>query len=189
MTETHPLIERYLTKLSDGLRDLPASERAEVVSEIRNHIAESLANGKPIDAVLSSLGSAEDLARGYAVELLLNRPQAPDAEQSRFRRFLALAGLVAIGSIPTLVVVTVLGAVGVAFFAAGGAVFVAGLVAAFGALPEYVTLDVPPWVAVFAGPLLAAVGVLSLAALVWYVKLTARLVRRVLPRHAVAAGR
>src|SRR6516225_4046828 len=157
MTGENPLVERYLAKLDAGLRDLPAPERAEVVSEIRNHIAEATAVGKPIDATLSALGPAEDLARGYAVELLLNRPPAKDGS-SRTRRFLALAGLVAIGSIPTLIVVTVLGAVGIAFGVAGIIVFVAGVVATFGWLPEYVTMDVAPWVAVLIGPIFAIAG-------------------------------
>ena len=181
MTGENPLVERYLAKLDAGLRDLPASERAEVVSEIRNHIAEATAAGKPIDATLSALGPAEDLARGYAVELLLNRPAATDGS-SRTRRFLALAGLVAIGSIPTLIVVTVLGAIGIAFGVSGVIVFVAGVVATFGWLPEYVTMDVAPWVAVLIGPILAIAGGASIALLVWYVRFTARLVRRVVPK-------
>jgi len=181
MTGENPLVERYLAKLDAGLRDLPAAERAEVVSEIRNHIAEATAAGKPIDAVLSALGPAEDLARGYAIELLLNRPAA-SRDTSRTRRFLALVGLVVIGSIPTLVVVTVLGGVGIAFGAAGIIVFLAGVIATFGWLPDYVTMDVAPWVAVLIGPMLAIAGGASLALLVWYVRFTARLVRRVIPK-------
>ena len=181
MTGENPLVERYLAKLDAGLRDLPATERAEVVSEIRNHIAEATAAGKPIDAVLSALGPAEDLARGYAIELLLNRPAA-SRDTSRTRRFLALVGLVVIGSIPTLVVVTVLGGVGIAFGAAGIIVFLAGVIATFGWLPDYVTMDVAPWVAVLIGPMLAIAGGASLALLVWYVRFTARLVRRVIPK-------
>jgi len=181
MTGENPLVERYLAKLDAGLRDLPAAERAEVVSEIRNHIAEATAAGKPIDAVLSALGPAEDLARGYAIELLLNRPAA-SRDTSRTRRFLALVGLVVIGSIPTLVVVTVLGGVGIAFVAAGIIVFLAGVIATFGWLPDYVTMDVAPWVAVLIGPMLAIAGGASLALLVWYVRFTARLVRRVIPK-------
>ena len=181
MTGENPLVERYLAKLDAGLRDLPATERAEVVSEIRNHIAEATAAGKPIDATLSALGPADGLARGYAVELLLNRP-ASTAGSSRTRRFFALAGLVAIGSIPTLIVVTVLGAIGIAFGVAGVIVFLAGVVATFGWLPDYVTMDVAPWVAVLIGPILAIAGGASLALLVWYVRFTARLIRRVVPK-------
>jgi len=117
MTDAHPLVARYLARLDAGLQALPAPDRAEVVGEIRNHIAEATSSGQPVDKVLASLGSAEDLARGYAVELLLNRPPAVSPGMSRVRRFLALTGLIAIGSIPTFVVIVVLGAIGVSFIA------------------------------------------------------------------------
>jgi uncharacterized membrane protein len=186
MSETNPLVERYLSKLEAGLRDLAPAERAEVVGEIRNHIAEASSAGKPIDAVLTSLGPAEDLSRGYAVELLLNPKRAETAQMSRTRRFFALAGLVAIGSLPTFIAVVILGTIGITFAMSGVLVFVAGLCAAFGVLPDYITMDVAPWVAVLIGPALSLLGIGALAALIWYVKFTARLVRRVLPRHVPA---
>ncbi|HUL74095.1 MAG TPA: DUF1700 domain-containing protein [Vicinamibacterales bacterium] len=188
MTDAHPLIERYLTRLDAGLKDLPAAERSEVLGEIRNHIAEAAASGKPIDAVLSSLGSADDLARGYAIELLLNPPPAGQPAERRTGRFLKLAGLIAVGSLPTFIVVVVLGSIGVSFTAAGIVVFLAGILAAFGALPNYVTMDTAPWVAVLIGPAVAILGALALVLLVWYVKFTARLVRRVVPRLAPAGA-
>jgi uncharacterized membrane protein len=189
MTEQHPLIERYLATLETGLKDLPSPERSDVVGEIRNHIAEATAAGKPIDAVLASLGPADDLARGYAIELLLNPRSAARKDYSRMQRFLKLAGLVAIGSLPTLIVVIILGAIGISFTASGIVIFVAGILATADWLPGIVTMDVPPWVAVLLGPVLAAVGALSLVALVWYVKFMARLVRRVVPRVVPAASR
>ena len=138
--------------------------------------------GQPVDKVLASLGSADDLARGYAVELLLNRPPAVSPGMSRFRRFLALTGLIAIGSIPTFVVIVVLGSIGVSFIAAGLAVFVAGIAASADWLPGYVTMDVPPWVAILIGPIMGVLGGAALVGLVAYVRFTARLVRRVVPR-------
>jgi len=186
MTDANPLVERYLAKLEDGLRGLPDADRAEVVAEIRNHIAEATAAGRPIDTVLSALGSAEDLARGYTVELLLNPRPTDTAKASRWRRFFALVGLVALGSVPTFVIIVVLGAFGIAFTLSGVLVFAAGLWAAFGVLPDFVTMDVAPWVAVLLGPVLVLGGVASFAALVWYVRFTARIIRRVLPGHAAA---
>ncbi|HKW01500.1 MAG TPA: DUF1700 domain-containing protein [Vicinamibacterales bacterium] len=182
MTDTHPLVARYLAKLDAGLQALPAADRAEVVGEIRNHIAEAMSSGQPVDKVLASLGSADDLARGYAVELLLNRPPAVSPGMNRLRRFLALAGLIAIGSIPTFIVIVVLGSIGVSFVAAGVAVFVAGIAASADWLPAYVTMDVPPWVAVLVGPVMGILGGAALVGLVAYVRFTARLVRKVVPR-------
>lgn len=182
MTDAHPLVERYLAKLESGLQGLPAPERAEVVGEIRNHIAEATAAGQPIDAVLTSLGAAEDLARGYAVELLLNRPAAASPGMTRLRRFFMLTGLIAIGSVPTFVVVVVLGSIGLTFIASGLVVFCAGILASTGWLPNNVTVDVAPWIAVLVGPAMSLLGVAALAGLVAYVRFTARLVRRVVPR-------
>lgn len=182
MTDAPPLVERYLAKLDSGLQGLPAPERAEVVGEIRNHIAEATAAGQPIDAVLASLGPAEDLARGYAVELLLNRPAATSPGMTRLRRFFMLTGLIAIGSVPTFVVVVVLGSIGLTFIAAGLVVFCAGILASTGWLPNNVSMDVAPWIAVLIGPAMSLLGVAALAGLVAYVRFTARLVRRVVPR-------
>jgi len=182
MTDAHPLVERYLAKLDSGLQGLPAPERAEVVGEIRNHIAEATSAGQPIDTVLTSLGSAEDLARGYAVELLLNRPAPASPGMTRLRRFFMLTGLIAIGSVPTFVVVVVLGSIGVTFVASGLVVFFAGIFASAGWLPIKVSMDAPPWVAVLIGPAMSLLGVAALAGLVAYVRFTARLVRRVVPR-------
>lgn len=182
MTDTHPLVERYLARLEAGLQRLPASERAEVMGEIRNHIAEATSAGQPIDAVLTSLGSADDLARGYAVELLLNQPPAVSPGMTRLRRFFTLLGIIAIGSVPTFVVVVVLGSIGITFIAAGFVIFFAGIFASTGWLPNNVSLDVPPWVAVLIGPAMSLVGVAALVGLVAYVRFTARLVRKVVPK-------
>ena len=182
MTDAHPLVDRYLAKLDSGLQALPAPERAEVVGEIRNHIAEAPAAGQPIDAVLTSLGAAEDLARGYAVELLLNRPAAASPGMTRLRRFFMLTGLIAVGSVPTFVVVVVLGSIGLTFIASGLIVFCAGILASTGWLPNNVSVDVAPWIAVLVGPAMSLLGVAALAGLVAYVRFTARLVRRVIPR-------
>src|SRR5262249_29683439 len=153
-----------------------------VLGEIRNHIAEAMSAGQPIDSVLTSLGSADDLARGYAAELLLNRPTAVSPGMTRLGRFLALTGLIAIGSIPTFVVIVVLGSIGVSCIAAGLAVFVAGIAASADWLPAYITLDAPPWVAVLVGPIMGILGGAALVGLVAYVRFAARLVRKVVPR-------
>jgi len=180
----HPLAERYLSRLDEQLKDLAPAERREVVDEIRNHIADATRAGKPLDSVLQALGSADELARGYAVELLLH-PRAPSSTgKQRTERFLALTGLVVVGSIPTLVIVVVLASVGVSFFGSGLVVFAAGILASVGWLPNEVRMDVAPIWAILLGPLLVAGGALSLAALVWYVRFLARVVRRVLPAPA-----
>ena len=56
MTERHPVVERYLTHLQGAIGELDPADRREVLEEIRNHIAEAAAAGKPIDVVLGALG-------------------------------------------------------------------------------------------------------------------------------------
>ena len=93
MTEAHPLVERYLAKLAEGLGALTPPDRAEIVQEIRHHVDDAVAAGRPLDAVLESLGSAETLARAYAVESLLH--PRPNERPNRIGRFFKIAGLVA----------------------------------------------------------------------------------------------
>lgn len=182
MTPDHPLAIRYVDKLSHALRDLAPTERSEILTEIRNHISDATAAGAPIEDVLRALGPADQLARGYQVELLLN----PNTPGPRTRRWLRIAGLLAVGSLPTFIVVVTLGAIGVSLSVSGLAVFVAGTAAALGDLPWWVSLDCPSWVAIAGGPAITALGVLALWGLIAYFKLLARIVRRVLPARQPA---
>ena len=178
MTDLHPVAERYLEQLSAQLRHLPADDRREVVEEITNHIADAIAAGTPLDRVLSSLGSAEELARAYEVELLINRPHR---SHSRLDTALRLVGLVALGGIPTFAIVVTLGTVGVTFVTTGAALFLFGVMAPFGA-PYWMQVDMDPRWAVFLSPALIAGGVLSLLLLRAYVRVAVRTVRQVLHR-------
>ncbi len=133
--------------------------------------------------MLHALGPAEQLARGYRVELLLN----PKIPTPRSDRWLKIVGLLAIGSLPTFIIVITLSAVGVSFAVSGVLVFIAGIVKASGEAPPWLTMDVPPWVAiVFVGPALTVLGLAALWGLVAYLKFLARLVKRVLPARPPA---
>lgn len=181
MTEQHPVIERYLARLAEALGGLPAADRQEVLGDIRSHLAEAVAAGMPLDAAIEKLGPAEELARAYAVELLVN-PRQPADRGSAVGRFLKVVGLVAVASIPTLVIVAVLGSLGLSFSLAGIAVFGSGLLAAAGHLPPWLHMDAPPVFAIAGGPAMSAFGVLCLIGLWFYVKWLARAVRAVVPR-------
>ena len=89
---------------------------------------------------------------------------------------LALLGLLAVGGLPTFVIATVLGSIGVSFVASGFAVFVAGLMGAAGVLP----MDQHPIYAILVGPPLAGTGVMALAALAAYFWLAVKVTRKVL---------
>jgi uncharacterized membrane protein len=182
VTEHNPVVARYIDRLEAGLAKLSPAERRSVVQDIESHVAEALAAGQPLDHVIESLGPAEELARAYAVELLMH-PREDSPKTSRTRRFLKLAGLVAIGSIPTLVIVVVLGSIGISFTLSGVAVFAAGLLGVYDLLPPFVRMDVPPIFAVALGPVMSAIGFVCLVGLMFYVRFVARTIRRVLPAH------
>lgn len=183
MTQEHPLVERYLSRLQDGLKLMPPADRDEVVRDIRSHIAEATAAGTTLESVLTTLGPAEVLARAYSVELVLNTaPGRPP--MSEFQRFFALAGILALTSIPTLVIVVTLGAVGISFMASGFAVAAAGIIDLLDiSLPflDDPVSDVHPAFAIAIGPVLFVLGAAALAGLSKYLRWLARTVSKALP--------
>ena len=179
----HPLVARYLSRLEEGLALMPPADREEVVRDIRSHIAEATAAGTSLDSVLTTLGPAEVLARAYAVELVLN-PAPGRPPMSPFQRFFALAGILAMTSIPTLVIVVTLGAVGVSFITSGLAVTAAGIIDLLGISVPFIddpVSDVHPAVAIAIGPILFVLGVAALAGLSKYLRWLARTVSKALP--------
>jgi len=77
MSTPSPVVARYLAQLAQGLADcgLPPDDRQEITREIESHLADAAAAGTPLAEGISRLGSPQQLARAYAVELLL-RPAA-----------------------------------------------------------------------------------------------------------------
>jgi uncharacterized membrane protein len=183
VSETHPAVARYLARLREELAGIADRERADIVREIEDHVADAAAAGRSIDEVFASLGPADALARAYAVELALN-PARP--VPGRIDRVLTVIGLLTVASLPSFVIAVVLGAVGVALTAAGVGVLGAGIVALV--RPELVPdLTVSPWVCFVAGPSLMALGLAALAGLYLYarflVRVTVQTLRRV-RRHS-----
>lgn len=184
MREAHPVVDRYLAKLAEGLSSLAPEDRQEIVQEIRHHITDAVAAGKPLDAVLESLGSAEGLARAYAVESLLHPRQS--RRIPALERAFKILGLVALGGIPTIVIVAVLGSIGISFVVSGVAVFIVGLLEATHVHLPGVSMEVPPIFAIVGGPVLFVLGITAIVGLVAYVRFVFRTIRRVLPKRADA---
>jgi uncharacterized membrane protein len=174
----HPVVERYMSRLEQAISPLDPEDRREILRDIRNHIAEAMAAGKRLDVVLESLGPADALGRAYAIELLLH-PQSN--RQNVLQRWLTIAGLLVVLSIPTLILVSTLGSIGVSFVVAGVASFVIGVVELAGVFALLHVSGLPPGVPILAGPVLLVVGVMSLAALKVYVRFATRAVRAALP--------
>ncbi|HEU4415157.1 MAG TPA: hypothetical protein VFT65_10280 [Candidatus Angelobacter sp.] len=77
-TSANQMIESYFAALSHQLADLPQAKRDEVVRELRAHVLDRLAQPTPptsddCRAVLKAMGTPEEIARQYRVELLLKR--------------------------------------------------------------------------------------------------------------------
>jgi len=169
-----------MTALSEAIRACEATDREEIVREIRNHIAEATAAGKPLSVVLESLGSADALARAYAVELVLH-PKA-SSPLNRVTRFATTAALVALGSVTTILVVGALASLGVGLVASGLAMFVIGLLEAGGIhLPGVETAGLAPVWIVSLGPVVFGAGLASLVGLRVYVRFLVRTLRTALP--------
>lgn len=176
---SHPVVDRYITNLRAGLATMPVADQQEVERDIRSHIAEAMAAGTPIDQVLQALGPADALARAYALELLLDDSRSKAAGISGLQRFVSLAGLVALTSIPTIVIVSVLGAVGVSLSVSGLVVALAGIAVAAGLTTIFgqpLVLDIHPVWAVILGPVMSAAGVACLVGLYYYLRWLGRTV-------------
>ena len=52
VADQNPVAERYLTALADALTPMKATEKREVVDEIRAHLQDAKAAGKPLDEIL-----------------------------------------------------------------------------------------------------------------------------------------
>ena len=79
MSTPNPVVVRYLDQLAQGLADcgLPPEDREEIAREIESHLADAAAAGTPLAEGIRRLGSPQELARAYAVELLLRPAPRP----------------------------------------------------------------------------------------------------------------
>ena len=73
-----PMIENYFTQLESQMADLPATQRQDFLMELRAHVMdrlEQLASPSEQDCrnVLNALGTPDEIARQYRMELLLKR--------------------------------------------------------------------------------------------------------------------
>lgn len=181
MTQPHPVVERYIDRFAASLAKFECAEAAEIVRDLRGHIAEAVELGKPLDDVLAAIGPAETLARAYAVELELN-PRG--AAHGGLTRALKVTGIVAAASLVSFVVVTALGSLGLSFVLSGVLLIVFGAFEVAGVhFPFVQTAGLSPWLFVALGPVMLAVGALALTGLWAYVRVLTRTLRAALPKR------
>jgi len=180
VTDANPALERYMNAFDTALKRYDCKESADIVRDLRGHIAEAQALGKPLDEVLAAVGPADALARAYAVELELN-PRG-DALKRSLGGVLRLIMILAGASIVTLLVAMTLGSVGIGFTLSGVVLLVVGALEAAGIHYDNVQLaGVSPLVVMALGPVFFAIGVAAFWGLWIYIKALARTLVRNLP--------
>jgi len=75
---SNPMMETYFGQLDAKMADLPEAERREFLMELRAHVMDRLEQRAPISdedcrAVLKALGTPDEIARQYRMELILKR--------------------------------------------------------------------------------------------------------------------
>lgn len=170
-------LENYLDRVDRQLRPLPASERADIIQEIRSGMLELEAAGLDAAQICQRLGEPKGLAAAYLGDAI---GKSPGFSWSRLGSVMAFCGLAGLSWMLVLPFTSVL-AVGLMFSGvvaplAGVIQFVLSLV---GISVPYVMFQMgsytaPPSAAL---PLSIAVGLLLFLAGRWLWRLTVRLVQ------------
>lgn len=181
MSEQNPVIERYMGNFQAGLQAYGLREWKEIAADLRNHIAEALEYGKPLDEVLKALGPADVLARAYAVELKMN--ERADTRSKIIGRVLGVIGIIAASSVVSFIVVSALGSIAMVLVPSGLLVLVIGFVELLGVhFPGVQLAGLHPLIVVALGPLFMFVGVVAGWLLWLYLRALINMLRRSLPR-------
>jgi uncharacterized membrane protein len=167
---------QYLEQLRVHLRGIAPAERDEIVREIASHLAEARADGRDETEVLGRLGPPERLARSYQTDAILNGRGTGPSLFSVFRAALPMLST----SLASILIVPLLVATGVGLTVAGAATIAAGILSFV--MPGLVRVDpstpLGQVLALGVGLIAVAVGLLSIRGLRWYLRLTARVLRR-----------
>ena len=92
----------------------------------------------------------------------------------KLSRRLKIIGLLALGSLPTFIIVVVLGVFAITFTVTGIGVMLAGAADQAGALPAWINNDLEPWFAIVVGALLTVAGIISGWVLAVYMRFVVR---------------
>ncbi|MDO4281495.1 MAG: DUF1700 domain-containing protein [Peptococcaceae bacterium] len=130
-------LEKYLDTIDKNLRPLPASERVDIVKEVKASIQEMLGDGLTTDQVLVRLGDAKTLARAYLGDLLA------ESRGFSFKRVLTICAFYSLVGFSGMIVIPCLAIMAPVFIACGIFCPLAGAVK----LVDYLLGLGIPWVA------------------------------------------
>ena len=180
MIPTEQIETLYLSQFRMALERYRVPNAAEITSDLMNHISEASSSGKPINDALNALGTPEQLARAYAIELLIGPPK--HGRITGAFRALRILSLVIAGGFLSLCIVATLGFLGLSLVAAGPALIVGGILRWMGEHPWWITGDpLSPVEIELLGILSLVLGCGALWLLWGYVRVTVRTVRKLLP--------
>ena len=95
----------YLEKVDKYLRPIPASERVDIVKEIKSQMQEMEASGVPSEKIIERLGDPKALAKAYLGEAIAN---SKSFSWKRFRTVVGFYSYAGIGGIFILPVISIL---------------------------------------------------------------------------------
>ena len=157
------VLENYLEQIDRHLRPMPASERVDIVKEIKSELLELEAQGLTTEEITGRLGGTRELAAAYLGDAIAKNPRFGWRQLGSVAAFYSLAGLGGIFVLP----VTSLLALG--FILGGSLAPVMGLVKFLGSL---VGIDMP-WIMFQFGSWTAPPGLAFLLSIVTGVLLLA----------------
>jgi uncharacterized membrane protein len=121
-----PKVRSFLEAFEKHLRNLPSTEKADILKEIESHILLGLEHGQTESEILQRLGDPKVLATGYTGEYFLQ--QKSKSPKLFFKKLLFFASL----GFFSPIVVTFLGGVSFAFGVATIALAIATILSAVG---------------------------------------------------------
>jgi uncharacterized membrane protein len=160
--------DKFLQELRDGLRDIPESERNDILSDYEEHFRAGHERGKAEKQIATSLGDPKTIAKQFRAGYSIKRAEATRSASNIIKAVLATLSLgffnvvFVIGPFAGLVGVLVgLYATAIGFVISGISIPI-GL-----AFPMLISVNFDPVFAVFAAVAAVAVGLLMLIGC-WY---------------------
>lgn len=96
------ILNDYLEKIEKYLKPLPASERVDIVKEIKSEILELQGKGKTAEEIMERLGKPKELAKDYLGDLIAK------SSSYNWNRVLAICAYYSLASLSGLIVIPVL---------------------------------------------------------------------------------
>lgn len=157
-------LEAYLDRVDRHLRPMPASERVDIVREIKSEILELASGGASSQEILARLGEPKALAAAYLSDAIEKNPRFS------WRRLGAVAAFYSLAGLGGMIVLPATSITAVVFFLCGALLPAAALLSLLGSLAGFsmpwAVIQVGSWTAppAAAFPIAVVVGLLLLLA-------------------------